>query len=395
MKYKRILSNMLFGLFLFSILPIVVSAKTTITTTSVEGPKEASIGDTISLKFNVRFSGLDKTNTDTEGLLGVILKFSIDSDGLIPQTFASAWDTEVEYEDNAYVVGSVLKENMNQTCQDGVTVCGDYQLELKFFVDKTSAENFNITMDEVYAVTLLSELVNEDITEKIVEDKANLLEYTTPSTFAIKIANEKTDDPIVAPPALPSSDKELDASNIILKTIPTTTTEAKNEASSPASSTPAPVNPSGSSNNKLSRLEVKDYELSFYPDKEHYSLIVDKDVNSLNITVELEDEKASYTIEGADDLKKADNQIKIEVTAENGQKKAYTIDAVVNEKKKEWFPGTIKIFDYEIKKSYLVYGGIALGVVIVLVMLKVIFRAIGNKFSNRKIKKALKQIEKK
>ena len=82
--------------------------------------------------------------------------------------------------------------------------------------------------------------------------------------------------------------------------------------------------PSLSSNNYLKSLEVKNYKLDFKKDKNNYTLKVDKDLETLEITALTEDEKSNYTIKGNEKLKNK-SKIQIIVTAENGDVNTYTI----------------------------------------------------------------------
>ena len=82
--------------------------------------------------------------------------------------------------------------------------------------------------------------------------------------------------------------------------------------------------PSLSSNNYLKSLEIKNYKLDFKKDKNNYTLKIDKDVETLEITALTEDEKSNYSITGNEKLKNK-SKIKINVSAENGEINTYII----------------------------------------------------------------------
>jgi hypothetical protein len=72
-----------------------------------------------------------------------------------------------------------------------------------------------------------------------------------------------------------------------------------------------------STNNNLKELKVKDYEVTKV-DNNNYTLTVDNDVASINVSALAEDDKAIVTGDGDHSLNIGDNNIEIVVTAENG-----------------------------------------------------------------------------
>lgn len=80
-----------------------------------------------------------------------------------------------------------------------------------------------------------------------------------------------------------------------------------------------------SNNNKLSSLVIEGYDIDFNPDKTNYDLNVDNTVAKLNITAKAGPE-ATIKINNVDELKAGNNVITIEVTAENEDKKTYTLN---------------------------------------------------------------------
>lgn len=79
-----------------------------------------------------------------------------------------------------------------------------------------------------------------------------------------------------------------------------------------------------SKNNSLKNLVVENYNLKFKPTKTNYRLKVDKEVETLNIYAETDDQDATYTIVGNEKLAN-NSKIKIIVTAASGDEKTYTI----------------------------------------------------------------------
>lgn len=81
-----------------------------------------------------------------------------------------------------------------------------------------------------------------------------------------------------------------------------------------------------SSNNKLSAINVG-YGLSpsFNPDVTEYSMEIPYEKTSVSISASTQDSKASYKVEGGNNLSVGNNIVKITCTAENGTTKVYTL----------------------------------------------------------------------
>ena len=77
-------------------------------------------------------------------------------------------------------------------------------------------------------------------------------------------------------------------------------------------------------NNRLAKLEVSGYNLSFDSNTYDYKLKIKKKVKSLDILVETLSETATYEIKNNENLKN-NSQITITVTAENGDELNYNI----------------------------------------------------------------------
>ena len=81
----------------------------------------------------------------------------------------------------------------------------------------------------------------------------------------------------------------------------------------------------GSKENNLESLSVEGYEISFNKNNTNYSITVNYDVESIKVNAKAVDSKANVSIQGNDNLKYGDNNVRVVVTAENGDKKTYTI----------------------------------------------------------------------
>lgn len=97
--------------------------------------------------------------------------------------------------------------------------------------------------------------------------------------------------------------------------------------------TQSEIEASYSKNNNLSSLSVDGYQISpaFNKDTLEYSLDVDSSVEKVKVNATKEDSKANLTGGGEISLNEGSNQVKIVVTAENGNSKTYILNINVKE----------------------------------------------------------------
>ena len=144
----------------------------------------------------------------------------------------------------------------------------------------------------------------------------------------------------------------------------------------------------------MKKLEIENYSIEFDRYKKDYGLVIDENINSLTIKVELEDDKATYEIIGADDLKANNYETKIIVTAENSKQRTYTIysrfedesavneEIIIEDKEEE------KESSFQLTQQQLIIITIIGGVLLIIIILIAIF--IHKK--NRKLEKVLNNL---
>lgn len=144
------------------------------------------------------------------------------------------------------------------------------------------------------------------------------------------------------------SAKSAGTSYITVTTEKATTTDQMNPQAVSASAgvnltAKAVVVDTRSSNNYLSSLSVEGYELApgFNANTNNYTLNVDYDVSSLNVSGIPADNKATTVVNGNLDLVAGENNVTVTVTAENGYKRVYTI-VVTKEKNPDDIDATIQ-----------------------------------------------------
>lgn len=131
----------------------------------------------------------------------------------------------------------------------------------------------------------------------------------------------------------------------------------------PESLSQLPTN-TGSPYNVLSSLSINGYSLTPTFDRltNSYSIIVDNSVTSINISATLADQKASLTGTGNKNLSVGSNSYNVVVTAENGDKRTYTINVIRQEpsgSSQEISGGATITTDFKIDSNYI--SGIPVG----------------------------------
>lgn len=361
-------------LLLFFMLPINVGA--TELTPKIEyawitGTNVKTVGEELSLGFGVKLSGIQKGNADSMGMLVVSFELMFDDTVFtVTGIESSDWDSVVASEDGSYyVVSQVADRNPYQNkCIDGITFCADYYVTIKFFVNDTDKTSSDIKMGEL--AVGLSEMI--DPNKEYTEDDIYLLTENANKSYTINI--NKGDTPVTEKPSSIVSDTKPEISNkeILSKTQESATVQK-------------------SSNNYLKSLQIENYEINFDKTKNDYEITVAKDINELNLKVELEDSKATYKVIGADNLEKNNNKVLVEVTAENGDKNTYTInikreedsnaiieDEVTSKKKKT----------FKLKKKHIIIASVIGGIALLLV---IIIKMVIHK-KDRKLEKALDEL---
>lgn len=98
------------------------------------------------------------------------------------------------------------------------------------------------------------------------------------------------------------------------------------------------------SNNDLSSLSISESNISFDKNKTSYKIEVDSSVNQITINATSDSSKAVVSGTGIKKLKSNENEFNVVVTAENGDKKTYTIKVIKKEKS-----DSNQLVSYEVK----------------------------------------------
>lgn len=361
-------------MFLATPLKVLAATQAEISAANVIGPnKKLEVGEEFAVEYSAHFSNLFKDGL--KGIAEILLEIEYDSEVLIPSTITSPNFTSSIFldKDNKYYIYSVVSENIkNNACVEGMLYCGDYKATVNFYIKKYKETPTTLKIKNVTASILNLEDVDlEDIDQDSPEKYIQIIQKEVNETFTLDIK--------------PSDEFYNEGIKDILKKgeVPKVTEIPKLDNIKK----PTEVK---SVDNDLKNLEIVGYELDFDKSRHQYTIEIDSDVNNLEIKAETNSSKAKYKITGADNLKENDYKVEIEVTSEDNKTSKYTI--IANVKKSDEKENTENKIDEDqemlkqINAKMLLYGGIALGVIFLIIILAII----GKIRKDRYFKKYLK-----
>ncbi len=338
-------------LLVITLIPFNVNAAS-IKSTSVTGANEKTVGEEFYLSFAINFSDIKKGTTNGLGIWLIVYEIDFDDTVFTVTNISSSNFDSAVFKENGkyYVLSEVSTSNSSQNkCADGVLYCADYLATLKFFVKDTDKESSIIKMGKIEAGLFDmsgsgdSYLIDDMIMVTATSDKSQTIKINK-SLSAIKEA------PI----------------SIIDNSKPKTDNK-------PVTKVPEKAAVTKSNNKYLKSLEIENYEISFDKTKNDYEINIEKGINKLDLKVELEDSKATYKILGADDLETNNYKVSVEVTAENGEKNTYNINAKIVDNKDIIMSKDKKvkkeIKKFKIDKKYIIIGGTLLSIVIIIAII--------------------------
>lgn len=129
-----------------------------------------------------------------------------------------------------------------------------------------------------------------------------------------------------------------------------------------------------STNNYLELITISSGSISFSKDKLIYDVVVKNNVKNILISAKTEDEKAKVEGDGRFNLNIGNNTIKINVTAEDGTQRAYTLNIY-----REYETKIEKDNIADKNNNIIKYIGISLGVLVVIVASVTIYKKVKDK----------------
>ena len=343
-------------LLLLICIPIKVNAdEVAITNTWISGGNKVSPGEELTLSFFISFSGIQKGDPNSLGIAVIDYELIYDDTVFIVTDITSSnWISSGYKENEKYHILSMVgnEDPYKNKCVDGILYCATYNVTIDFYVKDTDKTSTDIKMGNI--VVGLLEMIDQN--KEYTEDDVVIITGISDASTTISIKEKE----IIV-------DKE--PSSIIENSKPNINNKIddiiKNEE----------PDISYKSNNKyLSSLKIENYDIKFYKYIYNYEITVSSSVNKLNLIVEPADSKSKYKIIGADDLKKNNYKVLVEVTAENGDKNTYTINVKVEEDKETNITTSDDNKDepkkhFKLEKKHIIIGSIIAGVILTLVII--------------------------
>lgn len=297
------------------IIPFRAKAASIENVTAYAPSYEINVGEKFGVSYTAKFDISNKENFNTAGIFMVLYELEFDDNILEPLNInSSGFDNYLYQEDGKYYVLSIVNESNKTKCSDNFLSCSNYKSELTFQPLKAESATTTVKMTSISAILFKVDETGESYTEENMIE----VEYNTP---LIKTINLNVSDVTSSKKSqLVTENKPEITENLISDSFKNSEKENYTDLSK-------------SSNNLLTSLTIKDYDINFSQDRYTYKLYVPNDVNTLQVNAEPADEKATYTITGADDLKENNDHIKIVVKAENGEEITYTIIIERNKEK--------------------------------------------------------------
>ncbi len=311
---------------LLFLIPIISVKAASITNVGISGTDSVTTGSEFSLSFSMNYSGIDKGSSNTMGIGGVIFELSFDNSvfSVISASSNGFRMEKAELEGKYYVISTINESGLSNKCVDGILHCTNYSATITFFVKDTEKTSSNISIRDGNAVLFK---VNSDYEE----DDAVIITSPSESTHVVNIV--KGNSTTIEEPKSIISNSNSNPKNAISK-VETKVSKVKQNKKDDATKTSTTKMQVSKSNNNLTSLKIKNHRINFDKDKLDYKVIVKENENNIDVEAVTEDEKASVVITGADDLKKNDYKVLVEVTAQDGSKKTYTINAEQSNKMK-------------------------------------------------------------
>ena len=357
---KKISKILVLILAAFMLLPRVMAA--TILSSKIGGESSVTIGDEVTIPFYLDFNGISISDLNSYGILSVQFELAFDDAVFVISDIKDyGFLTQVYKSDNKYLVYSAIDlESTTNKCISGILHCGTYQVDLTFAANNTTESTATIKMDNV--VVSGYQLVNGSFSTN--DNQVTIKEAVNQSknislNAASGTVNNTTISKVISG-SKPDTEK-------LLRDVAAKINEENDKLGK-------------SDNNYLKSLVVNGYNLEFRKRTYDYQLEIEENVNSLVIDAKLDDETALLEIIGADDLDKNDNQVLINVKAEDGTVRTYTINVTKSNFKRKTKLTSTLIMDkasaiYNEYKLFIL-GGV--GLIVLIIIISFIINKVGD-----------------
>ncbi len=309
-----------FIIFVFLLIPFNVCFASSIKSVEFRGPESATVGDKIYASLLIEFEGIHKGDINSDGIAAVSYEINFDDEVLEIIDIGSdgdIWDSEISKNGDNYIITAAINEKdpFKNKCIDGYLYCASYLETITFLVKDTNKSSVTFSWGNVQTgVMPVSKIQDLETIDDII-DNLQILTYRTSTGLwpLSKIEINKKDE---------ISNNEPSKNNVVSKENNIVKNNTANNSESDEDKT---------KNCYIKSLKIKGYNIDFHKKISIYNLNVAKDVNSLDLEVELEDENSRYEIIGADNLKENNYEVKIKVISVDKKIKTYTIKVSYNE----------------------------------------------------------------
>lgn len=362
---KKVVNKIIFVLLFM--LPLFVNAAS-IKGVELSGTKKVDYNNTAEINITINFNDINITEENAIGILAVEYDLDFNDSVLRPIDLTSVdFKSTLTKSDNKYSIYSYVKSLVNEkitsdnACTYNKLYCSSYKSTIKFRNISLNGLEQNITVKNIRVYLIDYSDEKETYTK---EDVFNVVSKVTGS-YTIEVVkpsgktNVKDDKDITSDKPNVIDTMKLDKSEIITKS---------------TSGVPK------SNNANIESITISKYELDFDKEKLEYDLEVDSETNKLNIDVVPEDTRSNILIIGAEDLTLYGGKVKIQVTAEDGTKKEYSIN--VTKKKEEIVEKDKKSIKEKIEdkiRENRIIGFIITGVILIIVIILIIIGSSNNK----------------
>ena len=321
------------------------------------------VGDLYSIKIDGDYTNDDIVNEDDANkIIDNILNNETKDDGSV---FSIIDATNSVFTTGIWDNSPSAQDELESTISNKSEVYQGEEFDVKYYINGFDKDYLSGIQGKINYDKDKLELTNIELTNKYggYTDEgifAYLLDnYNTNGLFmtlkfkgtAAGVANISIDDLLLSNGNILNIDTDSISTKVTIIKLPkgSDVEETTNEESTTTNNSPQATNTTNriiepvyipryvalSSDNYIKSLKIDGYKIDFDMYKYEYQIKVKNNVKSLKLDIELNDPNATYEVKGNDNFKVGDNTVEIIVTAENGEKRTYTIKVTRENKEEE------------------------------------------------------------
>ena len=242
----------------------------------------------------------------------------------------------------------------NISGNSNVRVGETFTITFEFGTNVGAYDSINVSYDP----SMYEYISGDNLNESVWWDQSDTSSGISTKTYTFKAINEGSSRIAVVAKGVTSANENMDELGTIAseKIINATASQTAAPQVAPEPQ-PAPQNNVAlSANNNLKFLQISEEGITpfFTRNITNYSLTVGEAVNRIDVLARAEDSNARVEISGNENIAEGDNYIYITVTAQNGQKRTYSILVTKTQdvEKSNAFLETLIIENYNLKQNF-------------------------------------------